>query len=72
MGSPQAQTAVESVPAELRKLGLEVWLKPVRARRWTRETETAELVEYPGQAPGTTQKIVLTALGENTKSLNRE
>src|SRR5689334_15879657 len=57
VGSPQAQTAVEYVAAELRKLGLEVRLEPVRARRWTRGAETAELVEYPGQAPGTTQKI---------------
>jgi len=65
VGSPQAQTAVEYVAAELRKLGLEVRLEPVRARRWTRGAETAELVEYPGQAPGTTQKIVLTALGGN-------
>lgn len=65
VGSPQARTAVEYVAAELRKLGLEVRLEPVRARRWTRGAETAELVEYPGQAPGTTQKIVLTALGGN-------
>jgi carboxypeptidase Q len=32
---------------------------------WVRGAETAELVEYPGQAPGTTQKIVLTALGQS-------
>ena len=38
-----------------------------RCRRDTgyAEAESAELVEYPGQAPGTTQKIVLTALGGN-------
>jgi carboxypeptidase Q len=65
VGSPQAQTAVEYVAGELRKLGLDVRLEPVRARRWTRGAETAELAEYPGQAPGTTQKIVLTALGGN-------
>ena len=49
----------------MKKLGLDVRLEPVRARHWIRGTETAELVEFPGQAPGTTQKIVLTALGGN-------
>lgn len=65
VGSPQTQAAVEYVAAELRKLGLDVRLEPVQARRWIRGAETAELVEYPGQAPGSTQKIVLTALGGN-------
>src|SRR5882724_10279784 len=65
VGSPQAQTAIEYVAGELRKLGLDVRLEPVQARRWLRGAEAAELVQYPGQAPGTTQKIVLTALGGN-------
>jgi carboxypeptidase Q len=65
VGSPQAQAAIEYVAGEMRKLGLEVRLEPVQARRWVHGAETAELVEYPGQAPGTTQKIVLTALGGN-------
>jgi carboxypeptidase Q len=65
VGSPQAQTAIEYVAGELRKLGLDVHLEPVQARRWRRGAESAELVEYPGQAPGATQKIVLTALGGN-------
>lgn len=65
VGSPQAQAAIEYVAGEMRKLGLDVHLEPVQARRWIRGAETAELVEYPGQAPGTTQKIVLTALGGN-------
>jgi carboxypeptidase Q len=65
-GSPQAQAAVNYVADELRKLGLEVRLEEVQVPRWTRGLETAELVEYPGQAPGTSQKIVLTALGGNT------
>ena len=65
VGSPQAQAAIEYVAGELRKLGLDVHLEPVQARHWIRGAETAELVEYPGQAPGTTQKIVLTALGGN-------
>ena len=62
-GSPQAQTAVEYVAAELRKLGLEVQLEKVMVPHWVRGEETAALTEYPGMAPNTTQKIVLTALG---------
>jgi Zn-dependent M28 family amino/carboxypeptidase len=65
VGSPQAQAAIDYVAGEMRRLGLEVRLEPVHARHWIRGAETAELVEYPGQAPGTTQKIVLTALGGN-------
>jgi Zn-dependent M28 family amino/carboxypeptidase len=65
VGSPQAQAAIEYVASEMRKLGLDVHLEPVQARHWIRGAETAELVEYPGQAPGTAQKIVLTALGGN-------
>src|SRR5580693_3452032 len=55
-GSPQAEGAVEYVAGELRQLGLEVRLEQVRVRRWMRGTETAELTEYPGQVPTTTQK----------------
>ncbi len=62
-GSPQAQKAVEYVAAELRALGLEVTLEPVMVPHWVRGEETATLTEFPGQADGTTQKIVLTALG---------
>ena len=65
VGSPQAQAAIEYVAGEMRKIGLDVHLEPVQARHWIRGAESAELVEYPGQAPGTTQKIVLTALGGN-------
>ena len=65
-GSPQAQAAVNYVAEELRKLGLEVRLEEARVPHWIRGIETAELVEYPGQAAGTKQKIVLTALGGST------
>ena len=65
VGSPQAQAAIEYVAGEMRKLGLDVHLEPVQARHWIRGAESAELVEYPGQVAGTTQKIVLTALGGN-------
>ncbi len=62
-GSAQAQKAVEYVADEMKKLGLEVQLEKVMVPHWVRGEETAALVEYPGQAEGTTQKIVLTALG---------
>src|SRR6266581_74482 len=65
-GSPQAQAAVDYVAAELRKLGLEVRLEEARVPHWNRGMETAELVEFPGQASATKQKIVLTALGGST------
>lgn len=64
-GSPQAQAAVDYVATEMRKLGLDVHLEGVPVRTWRRGTDLAELVEWPGQAPGTTQKIVVTALGGN-------
>jgi len=62
-GSPQAQHAVQYVASELRRLGLDVQLERVMVPHWVRVAETGELIEFAGQAPGTTQKIVLTALG---------
>ena len=62
-GSPQAQQAVNYIAAEMRKLGLVVTLEKCTVPHWVRGAETAELVEFPGQAPNTAQKIVLTTLG---------
>ena len=62
-GSPQAQQAVRYVEAEMRRLGLDVHLEKVMVPHWVRGVETGELVKFSGQAPGTTQKVVLTALG---------
>lgn len=62
-GSLQAQRAVEYVAGEMRRLGLDVRLEKLMVPHWVRGIETADLVEFPGQAPDTTQKIVLTALG---------
>lgn len=62
-GSPQAQQAVEYVAAEMRVLGAEVQLEKTLVPHWVRGAETGELLNWAGQTPGTTQKIVLTALG---------
>lgn len=62
-GSAQAQRAVEYVAEEMRKLGLDVRLQKLMVPHWVRGEERGELVEYSGMAPGTSQKVVLTALG---------
>lgn len=62
-GSLQAQRAVEYVADEMRKLGLEVRLQKIMVPHWVRGVETGQLTEFPGMALGTTQKVVLTALG---------
>jgi len=67
-GSLQAKAAVDYVAAELRQLGLDVHLEEVKVPHWVRGAETAELVEYAGQAAGANQKVVLTALGGSTST----
>ena len=62
-GSAQAAKAVEYVAGELKALGCEVQLEKVMVPHWVRGEETAELVQWPGMAANTTQKIVLCALG---------
>src|ERR1700749_3432759 len=62
-GSPQAQKAVEYVAAEMKALGAEGQLEKKTVPHWVRGVETGELVSWSGMAEGTTQKIVLTALG---------
>lgn len=62
-GSPQAERAVEYVADEMKKLGLEVRLQKLTVPHWVRGEEKAELVQFPGMAQGTTQKVVITALG---------
>ena len=62
-GSPQAAKAVEYVAGEMRALGAEVTLEKAKVPHWVRGEEKAELVSWPGQAEGTKQKVVLTALG---------
>ena len=62
-GSPQAQQAVDYVAAEMRTLGATVTKEKATVPHWVRGLETAEVVSWPGQTPGTAQKLVLTALG---------
>src|SRR5438477_9807192 len=62
-GSAQAAKAVEYVANELKAIGCEVQLEKVMVPHWVRGEETAALVQFPGQAENTTQKIVLCALG---------
>src|SRR6266513_558786 len=62
-GSAQAAKAVEYVAGELKAIGCEVQLEKVMVPHWVRGEETATLVQFPGQAENTTQKIVLCALG---------
>lgn len=62
-GSAQAEQAVQYVAEQMRKLGLDVRLQKCMVPHWVRGEERGELVEFKGMAPGTTQKIVLTALG---------
>lgn len=69
-GSRQAQAAVEYVAAELRKLGLEVQLEKVMVPHWVRGEETGALTTFPGMAPNTTQKIVLTTVGGSVATPN--
>lgn len=62
-GSPQAERAVQYVAAEMKRLGLDVRLQKVMVPHWVRGEEKGELVEFEGMAKGSTQKVVLTALG---------
>jgi carboxypeptidase Q len=64
-GSVQAQKAVDYVAGELKALGLEVQLEKVMVPHWVRGEETGALIEFPGMAEKTTQKIVLCALGSS-------
>jgi carboxypeptidase Q len=64
-GSAQAAKAVEYVANELKAIGCEVQLEKVMVPHWVRGEETASLVQWPGQAENTTQKILLCALGES-------
>ena len=62
-GSPQAAQAVDYVASQMRALGATVTLEKTMVPHWVRGAETGALVAWKDMAPGTQQKIVLTALG---------
>ncbi len=64
-GSTQAAKAVEYIAGQLKAIGCEMQLEKVMVPHWVRGEETAALVQFPGQADNTTQKIVLCALGSS-------
>lgn len=64
-GSVQYNHAAQWVAQEFRRLGLEVTLEKTMVPHWVRGDERGELVEFPGMAPNTTQKLALTALGHS-------
>src|SRR6266566_2718072 len=69
-GSAQAAKAVEYVASELKAIGCEVQLEKVMVPHWVRGEKTAALVQFPGMAENTTQKIVLCALGGSVATPN--
>jgi len=62
-GSAQYMHAAEYVAQQLRRDGLLVRLEIAKVPHWVRGEETAALVTFPGMAPGTTQRLAVTALG---------
>jgi hypothetical protein len=64
-GSAQAAKAVEYVASEMKAIGCEVHLEKLMVPHWVRGEETGALVQFPGMAPNTTQKIILCALGKS-------
>jgi carboxypeptidase Q len=64
-GSAQATKAVEYVASELKATDCEVQLEKLMVPHWVRGEEIAALIQFPGQASNTTQKIVLCALGDS-------
>ncbi len=62
-GSRGAAVAVERVAAELRALGLDVRLEPVKVPHWVRGVETAVLTDWSRRAEGLRHDLAVTALG---------
>lgn len=64
-GTPGLELAVAHVARRASAAGLKVQQEPVLVPHWQRGIEQAELVDWPGHAPGLTQGIALTALGSS-------
>ena len=67
-GSAQSVKAAQYVADQMRSLGLEVRLEEVKVPHWVRGAETAELVDFPGQVPNTTQRVFVTSLGGSSST----
>ncbi len=64
-GSPQHEAAAKYVAERMKAAGLTVRLQKATVSHWVRGEERAELTDWPGMTPGTTQKILVTALGRS-------
>jgi hypothetical protein len=62
-GSPAAAAAVTYVQKQFQALGVTTRLQPVMVPHWVRGAELASLTSWPGQPPGLTQRVFVTALG---------
>ena len=65
-GSPGAAAAVTLVADDMRSIGMQVSLQPVKVPHWVRGMETGELIDYPGRPEGLSQRLTLTALGSSS------
>lgn len=64
-GSPAAAAAVTYVQKQFQALGVTTRLQPVMVPHWVRGAELAALTSWPGQPPGLTQRVFVTALGSS-------
>lgn len=62
-GSPGAAAAVTYVQKQFQALGVTTRLQPIMVPHWVRGAELAQLTAWPGQPPGLTQRVIVTALG---------
>src|SRR5262249_55150596 len=64
-GSLRAQADVEWVADKMQEMETSVTVEKTTVPNWVRGKEDAVLTRWPGMPPGTTQKIVVTALGNS-------
>jgi hypothetical protein len=62
-GSAGLAAAIERMASALRDVGAKVSLQPTTVPHWERGIELAELVDFKGRSPGTSQQLHLVALG---------
>lgn len=69
--SKGAAVATERVAAELKALGLDVRLEPVKVPHWVRGTETAVLTRWTNHVEGLSHTLAVTALGGSVATTKR-